>query len=433
MAECPGTSVLAEAADGLVARLRVPGGRLGAAQLRGLAALAERLGNGTVDLTNRANLQIRGLTRASAAHLPASLGPLGLWREPAVDRRRNILADPLAGLDPGEALDVTGLVAALDRALVGHLGLAGLSPKFSFALDGGGRSGTLGQGHDVGVRAERVGGAVALRLSLAGRPTDLGLPPGWETGAVANALAALAEAAARLGPTARMRDLLARDGSAGAIALVERLAGSPPLPLPSFEASDERCAFFGPIPENQTGLCAFGLGPAAGALDAEGLAGLADLAEAHGGGELRLTWRRSVLIPHVADPAALEAAAHRLGFLTGPAAVSVVACAGRSCARGNAAARQDGAALARALAGLPGPATVHISGCARGCAFPRAAEIVAVARRGGSYDLFCDSLADAPGQPAIVAVPPSGLEASLRRLLASAPLGKAPRPSDNRP
>ena len=52
---------LHNAADGRLARVRVPGGRLTPAALLILAAAAEELGNGLLDITARANLAVRGL------------------------------------------------------------------------------------------------------------------------------------------------------------------------------------------------------------------------------------------------------------------------------------------------------------------------------------------------------------------------------------
>ena len=51
-----------QSGDGLVVRMRPRGGRLSAAQAAGIAELAERYGNGLIDLTSRANLQIRGVS-----------------------------------------------------------------------------------------------------------------------------------------------------------------------------------------------------------------------------------------------------------------------------------------------------------------------------------------------------------------------------------
>src|SRR5262249_26859406 len=75
---CPGALRPMLSGDGLVVRVRPHGGRLAATQAAGIAELAARYGNGLIDVTSRANLQIRGVT--DAAHLPLldGLAQLGL-------------------------------------------------------------------------------------------------------------------------------------------------------------------------------------------------------------------------------------------------------------------------------------------------------------------------------------------------------------------
>jgi precorrin-3B synthase len=58
---CPGVFAPHAAADGALARIRLPGGGITAAQLRTVALLAESFGDGNVHLTSRGNLQVRGL------------------------------------------------------------------------------------------------------------------------------------------------------------------------------------------------------------------------------------------------------------------------------------------------------------------------------------------------------------------------------------
>lgn len=69
---CPGALRPMPSGDGLIVRIRPFCGALSLEQARGLAALARRLGNGHIDLTRRANLQLRGLwtsTCPSFTHL----------------------------------------------------------------------------------------------------------------------------------------------------------------------------------------------------------------------------------------------------------------------------------------------------------------------------------------------------------------------------
>ena len=63
---CPGVLRLIEAADGYLARVRLPGGFVTGGQLRVLARLAGELGDGRVELTSRGNVQLRALAADAA-------------------------------------------------------------------------------------------------------------------------------------------------------------------------------------------------------------------------------------------------------------------------------------------------------------------------------------------------------------------------------
>ena len=93
---CPGVFAPHDAADGALARIRLPGGVIGAAALRVVADCAQELGDGRVHLTSRGNLQLRGLSRSGA--LAARLAAAGLLPSATHERVRNVLASPLAGI-----------------------------------------------------------------------------------------------------------------------------------------------------------------------------------------------------------------------------------------------------------------------------------------------------------------------------------------------
>ena len=84
---CPGAHRPMAAGDGLVVRVRPPMGELSPVQAHGLAGLAKRFGNGFVELTNRGNLQLRGVDARD--HLP-------LIEMATAHRHRAGLAKPLA-------------------------------------------------------------------------------------------------------------------------------------------------------------------------------------------------------------------------------------------------------------------------------------------------------------------------------------------------
>ena len=63
---CPSLDAPMRTGDGLLARLRVVGGRLTPVQLTKVAAIAGQFGNGQIEITARGNLQVRGLSDATA-------------------------------------------------------------------------------------------------------------------------------------------------------------------------------------------------------------------------------------------------------------------------------------------------------------------------------------------------------------------------------
>ena len=164
---CPGALRLVEAADGYLARVRLPGGFVTGEQLRVLADLAAELGDGRVELTSRGNVQLRALAADAAEPLTAALTRAGLLPSLDHDRVRNVLASPLAGLDGlGSGRDLTAIVAALDAGLCARPRLAELSGRFLFAIDDG-RGDVAGLGADV-VAVVGADGAVVNGLAVNG-------------------------------------------------------------------------------------------------------------------------------------------------------------------------------------------------------------------------------------------------------------------------
>jgi precorrin-3B synthase len=168
---CPGALQVHQAADGALVRVRLPGGMISAAQLATLAGVATEYGSGTLELTARGNVQVRGIadvTAVAAAVVPL-LRQAGLLPSPTHERVRNIVASPLSGRSGGRA-DVRGWVSELDSAICAEPRLAELGGRFWFSLDDG-RADVSGLGADVGVHA--LDDDVALLL--AGRDTGVRL------------------------------------------------------------------------------------------------------------------------------------------------------------------------------------------------------------------------------------------------------------------
>jgi precorrin-3B synthase len=351
-----------ESGDGLLARVKPPLGTLSAAQAHLLADAATHFSSGVIELTNRANLQIRGLRDPAgfAAHIAAH----GLASpDPAAERRRNVISSPLAGCDPGVASASSALAEAVARMLTDDTSLAALPGKFGIIVDGGGALPVSQAPGDIRLQLR----GDEMRVSLDGDPAACAVTDG--VAAIRHLIAAFLA----FGPTKRMRDLPAARVFAAAALVPDRIVWDGPLARP-----------VGPLPG------ASGIGVAFGQMDAAALHTLADCAERHGDGTLRLTPWRGVVLPGLrAAPDLPE------GLIADPEdpVLSIAACAGApACPRATVATRRDAAWLARsgALAG----GSVHVSGCAKGCAHPRPADVTLVGAE-GAYGVVWGGRADA--------------------------------------
>ena len=166
---CPGALQVHQAADGALVRIRLPGGMITAAQLTTLSGVSSRFGSGTLELTSRGNVQLRGITDVTAA--AEAIANAGLLPSTTHERIRNIVASPLSGR-AGKKLDLRPWVGELDAAICAEPGLAELGGRFWFSLDDG-RADVSGLGADVGVHVLEDDCA----LLLTGRDTGVRLTP----------------------------------------------------------------------------------------------------------------------------------------------------------------------------------------------------------------------------------------------------------------
>src|SRR4051812_48766142 len=213
---CPGALQTHAAADGALARVRVPGGLLGAGQLRALAAAARELGDGGLELTSRGNVQLRGLDQDDVPALGERLAGAGLLPSAMHERVRNVLASTLSGR-AGGLVDVRPWVAAFDAGVQADPALADLPGRFLATLDDG-RGDVSGLGGDVGLLALADG---TVALLLAGSDSGLRASPGTAVHLLLDATRAFLDERAAQGGTAwRVAELT--DGGAR---ITDRLRG----------------------------------------------------------------------------------------------------------------------------------------------------------------------------------------------------------------
>jgi ferredoxin-nitrite reductase len=147
---CPDIYHPAVARDGLLTRLRIPGGVINVAQLVAIEQLLTATGLDYLQVTNRANLQLRALIKDLEPAVLTALTDCGLAaHDIAVDGIRNIMLSPTAGIDARELIDVRPLANDWHQYLTDHPELGILSTKFSVGFDGGGSVGIIDRPNDI--------------------------------------------------------------------------------------------------------------------------------------------------------------------------------------------------------------------------------------------------------------------------------------------
>ncbi len=390
---CPGAYTPMASNDGLLIRPKIIGSRLTAAQAREISSIAADCGNGEIDLSQRAQLQIRGVSEATLADALLRLDAIGLLAANAeAERITNIVAAPLAGLT-GAPIDANALAAALATALQKDAALRALPAKFLFVVDDASGLPLGDVAADIRIEstdddriALRIAGAPAVSAMVAAADavyTALGLARAFLT--------------LRGDNTFEMRRMSAIVKAHGADAVFQNAAAPT---QPCTPASTPRGVIHGAQIVN--GARFVGVATPFGRWRARDLAAAAEFAANEGVGELRLTPWRAMLIPTQSAQAAAQIAllARARGFITSSddLRLAVVACPGApECPQAHGATRNTlsrVAALAQHLAGADGVG-LHISGCEKGCARSQTTPVTLLVSTQG-YDIIDNGRASDP-------------------------------------
>lgn len=345
--------------DGLLVRI-IFNEPISVDKLCSLCDASEAHGNGIVEITQRGNLQIRGLTPASAPRFAGIIEVLGI----GADNRPPLLTSPLFGIDAGETFDPTPLLAHLKAAIQRERpDLQGLGPKVAVLVDGGGNLHLDAVYADIRLEATSDN---LFKLSLAGTAYTASFVGYVSTNRVVASVEDLLRLIASWGPTARAKDLVAglKLGAAPAIA-------RPPCdPIGAYPLKD--------------GTFASGFGLAFGHTTAVALKRFAQSAAEQGVRGIRAAPGRSILAigSSLAAAEKLRDSAAAEGFIVDvkDARRHVVACAGApACASARLPTRELAPEVARAARSLVGTShVVHLSGCSKGCANPGPAAVTVV-------------------------------------------------------
>jgi len=388
---CPGLSAPMQTGDGLLVRL-LPVGTISLAAFAALCAAARQHGNGVIEITARGSIQVRGLGADSATRFADAIAALKVAADGIP-----VLCNPLAELDPEEIMDAATLAADVRSALATTPLVTQLAPKVSVAVDGNGQLTLDDVAADVRLSAGRLDGRVALQVAVGGGGADA-TPLGFVGPASAVEVATqLLKVIARRGRVARARDVLAAHGIAPFRAAIGHLLVAdtlPPLPRrPSEPIGLHRL---------RDGSLACGIGLAFGHADAAALERLTETAAVHGASGMQTAPGRVLMTTGLGQSAisSLRATAKKLGFIVDAddPRRHIFACPGApTCSSAYIAARGMAPRIAEITAPhLNASFQIHVSGCVKGCAHPRAAALTVVGAINGCELVANGSAGDVP-------------------------------------
>jgi sulfite reductase (NADPH) hemoprotein beta-component len=402
-------------------RVAIPYGTLSSAQMRALADIAQAWDRGYGHFTTRQNIQFNWPRLRDVPDMLDHLGTVGLHAiQTSGNTVRNVTADHFAGAAADEIADPRPVAELLRQWSTDHPEFQFLPRKFKIAITGSPNDRAVTRAHDIGLRMVERDGAPGFEVLVGGglgRTPMIGkvirdfLPKADLLPYVEAILAAYNAAGrrdnkykARIKITVHeagldaFRDAVEAEFPARRAAFTgadqEMLARIEAMfAPPAFRDADTRAydaALADPIfrawantnltPHRRAdhaivtvSLKAHGATP--GDATAAQMRALADLADAHGYGELRISHEQNVILPHVprADMPALHARlrAHGLATANVGLASDIIACPGMDyCALATARSIPIAQEIAEALRDVEravGGLKIKISGCINAC------------------------------------------------------------------
>ena len=374
-------------------RLRITGGGMTSTQARAIACLGREFGHGSVDITTRQNIQLRGLRLADIPTILERLSNAGMHTlQTGMDNVRNLIGCPLAGIDGMELFDSTPLLMAVAEVhQVAGKEFSNLPRKLNVSIAGCRDDCGHAQTQDLGfvpattdIDGRRVagfnvlvGGALGGTSPRLATPLDVFLKPSEVVGFFLSLMRIYRDNGPRgVRTKARLKWLIAEWGE-------ERLRSAIEADMETTlrrAGTDERLHIAGDHlgihPQRQVGMNYVGLHVPVGRITVEQLESVADLAERHGRGEIRLTIDQNLVIPFVPDSALSEFLAEPVVKVlrVNPPAVwrNLVACTGNDYCHFSLIDTKTHAFnlatdLERKGIQIPKGTRIHVSGCVHAC------------------------------------------------------------------
>jgi ferredoxin-nitrite reductase len=401
--------------DAFMMRVKIPGGRLNAAQAREIGLVADVLGEGPddspvfgnryADLTTRQTVQIHWIRIGDVPRIWQRFERVGLTTLQACgDSARNVSCCPVSGYDANELFDALPVALAISEYFTGNRDYANLPRKFKMSVTGCVEDCAQAEINDIGLWPARTkDGDVGLNVLVGG-----GLSDGERMGSDIDVFVSLDQAVeltravaqlfGELGNRenrglARMRYLVQELGPEG---FRTELAARTRFPLrPAGEALTKRYRgdHIGVHEQKQPGLFYVGCCVPVGRMSGIELVEAARLAETYGDGNISLGTDQNFTLTGVAadrlDDLLAEPLLQKYSPNPGPFVRGVVSCTGSEfCRFAVVETKERAVKLARWLdsqlgdgeaaadpSGNAGIIRMHISGCSASCAQPQIADI----------------------------------------------------------
>lgn len=378
--------------EAFMARLRIPGGVVRTFQLRELANVAKDLTTGYVQITTRANIQMRLIQPKDTPEFLRRIQSVGLHtRGAGADNIRNLTANPTSGIDPHELIDVMPFCTEMGQIIINDRSFYDLPRKFNIAYDGGGLIGTVEDTNDIGAKAVKVGDEIFFRIAVGGATghksfaRDLGVLV--KPAELNKVIAALIRVYIANGnrtdrKKARLKHLLEKWTLEQYLDETEKLLGFKldrvPLDSAAIQYPGEKLphSHIGVFPQKQRGLNYVGVAMPVGHITPKQMIRVAEIADLYGSGEIRLTVWQNFIIPNVPDQfvETVKKALRKIGFSTEQSNLrgGLIACTGNAyCKFAQANTKGHALALADYLEKkltLDQPINIHLTGCPNSCA-----------------------------------------------------------------
>jgi len=391
------------AADGHICRIKPEQGRISSRQWRTLARVAADDGNGIIEITTRANIQLRGVKSSRIDSLSQILEQAGFApKDPNGDDVRNVMVHPTAGFDVCGDKRILALSQDISTFLQKNRRYQTLSPKFSLLLDGGEACAMLHHHHDIWLcvcdGGKNVAFGLASRPPLAGEtqkmPSTLG-KVAFARGkklvfALIDLLLDMRDGAPEITRMKHLVEVMEREKIVGCLADEGvQLQQADDF----YRAGIKDFSYLGIHETAENSRFYLGVKAPLGRLTSHSCTLLADLADKTTANHImRLTPWQGIIFPDCSLDEAQRLADTLLasGFISDvrqPLARMMCCCGLGACHSARADVRRDAHFLADALEKHHLP-LIHLSACGKSCAANEAAPITLVAVNDQHYDLF---------------------------------------------